>query len=250
VRVVSSRRRSCIVLTLGALLLAAVGLTACGDGIADNIAVRVRDRSIARATVTHWMSVIAGEVSTGPNQPEPQVPDPPRYSACIAYRRSFPTTSVTGRAKPTSVELKHECGFEFQKEKLKALYFLISCDWVIGEAAEVGVTLTHKDVVAQLVLLERQAPNAALFRRFIVGARGTVPDMLLRIQLNLLTMRIQAKLESEARRTQPTVPQRQRALDTSCRPGYVVPICKQYKVPKVPPSLVSPRIPLTDMTAE
>jgi hypothetical protein len=243
------------------LLLATIGLAGCGDGIADNVAVRVGKTSIAAATVAHWMSVIAGEVSTAPGQPEPEVPQPPRYTRCIAYRARYPT--VPGQPTPTAGRLKQECELEFQKEKLKALYFLIPYTWVSGEAAQLGVSVTDQALRRQIAQLEKQGPSEAELRKFFVGTRGTVADLLSRLKLNLLMTRVQQKLEHERATPAQTVEQRQQALNrfseqfvrrwttqTDCRPAYVVPICRQYKPPKVAPALVPPSIPLTKMTAE
>jgi hypothetical protein len=249
-----------VALLLAAFFLASIGLTACGN---DNAAVRVEGTVITRATVGHWMSVIASEVSTASGRPEPDVPRPPHYSACIAYRRRFPTTFGDGRVALSPPELRHECALEFQKEKLKALYFLISSNWVVGEGIALGVKLTQKEVAQQLAQLESAAPSKTRFRRFLVGTRGTTADLLRRLELTLLTARIHRKLEAEASARHLTTSQRQADLQrfgaefarrwtarTACHAGYVVPICRQYKRPKAPPALTPPQVPLTNMTAE
>jgi foldase protein PrsA len=238
-----------------------VGVGGCGGGKADDLAVRVGNASITSATVEHWMSVIAGEVSTAPGQPVPETPVPPHYSACISYTRRFPTALASARSSAPS-QLKRECAFEFQKEKLKALYFLISSDWVSGEAAELGVSLTGRALERQLALLKARFPSETKARRFLVGARGTTEDLRSRLTQILLMRSVQQKLEQQSQKKNLTLPQRQQVLDrfgerfektwrarTSCRAGYVVPICRQYRAPNMPPALVPPTVPLTKMTA-
>ena len=257
---VSKATNSCALFAISLLMVAALGMTSCGEGIAASAAVQVGDRSIAHATVTHWMSVIAGETSLPPGQPLPSTPDPPRYSACIAYYQRFPPRS-TGGSPPGPIELKHECEFEFQKEKLKALYFLISFAWVSGEAKQLGVSVTDEAVKQEIAKLQSGSSGATV-KRFLVGLRGSTSDLRLRIKLALYVTLIQHKLEVESLERHLSLQQRQHLLTefgkqfvrrwtakTSCRSGYVVPICRQYETPKVAPTLVPPSVPLSDMRA-
>lgn len=237
---------------LSVVLLGGASLAACGASTPEDGVIQIGRTFITRSTVAHWMSVIAGEGATAP------VPQPPRYEACIKYRRSSSSARTSGSSGPTSLELRRECEFDFQKYKLKALYFLISYDWVVGEASELGVRLGDGEPMQQLTLLQSKSPDA---RRFLVGSRGTTADELMRIKLSLLTMKIQQSLEKQSAKARLTGPERQRALDrfglqfrrkwtarTSCHGGYVVPICREYETPKVAPALVPPSIPLTNMT--
>jgi hypothetical protein len=209
------------------------------------------------------MEVIAGEVSTAPGQPKPGVPAPPDYASCAAYKRKYPTTATAG-AKPTPVQLRRECASEFEKEKLKALYFLISSRWIEGAAQELGALPNEAELRRQIAPLERRFPSKAVARRFLVGVHGTEADLFARLKGVLLISKVQRKLEAQNRQRGLGKAERQQALDefgqhfestwrarTSCRPGYVVPICKErYLPPKVAATLSPPTVPLTKMTAE
>jgi hypothetical protein len=255
-------RRISLTLALGVVLIGAVDVGWCGDSTNGSVAVQVGHVSITQATVKHWMEVIAGEVSTTPPQPKPSVPAPPKYSACIAYKRKYPVAPASG--KPTPFQLRRECAFEFEKEKLKALYFLISSEWIDGAARETGVLPAGPDLRRQLIPLEQRFPNKAVARRFLVGVRGTEADLFARLKGVFLISKVQQKVEAESRRKGLDEVERQRALDefsqrfesrwrarTACRPGYVVPICKQrYRPPKFASTLSPPNVPLTKMTAE
>jgi hypothetical protein len=260
VATVSQMKYGCFVLSL--IVLVAMNVAGCGDGGAGNTVATVGHRSITAAQVKHWMSVIAGETTLLPGQPVPRSPEPPRYSACVAYRQRFPANPEAKQPRLSLSELKHECMVEFQKEKLKALYFLISYDWVNGEAAELGIRPTDQEVVHELEHLKIRFPGPTL-RHFLVGYRGSRLDMLMRIKLTLLTARVKQKVEGENAKRHLTTQQRQQALDrfsrrfatnwsgrTSCQPDYVVPACRQYKPPRTAPTLVPPSIPLTDIAAE
>lgn len=209
------------------------------------------------------MSVIAGRASTG-GEPAPNTPEPPDYTACIAYQRAHWPRLPQDQSAPTSKVLKSECELIYRREKLKALYFLISYRWATGEGAELGVKLHKQEVKRELAKFESlAAPNAAAFRRYLTVTRATIPDIVLSVELGLLTTKIQQKLEAAFVARGLTAQARQQSLDefgqaferrwrsrTDCRPGYVVPICSAYKPPKTPPTLVPPSVPLTNMAVE
>jgi foldase protein PrsA len=245
-----------------AMLLAVTGVGGCGDDNAGSVAVEVSHQSISRGSVKHWMEVIAGEVSTSPGQPKPGVPSPPKYTACVSYKRKYPIAPANGESTPS--QLRQECAFEFEKERLKALYFLISSDWLDGAASELGVRPGDSELRSQVASVEARFPSKATARRFLVGTRGTEADLFARLKATVLTTAIQQKLEAQSREKGLSKPDRQRSLEefskrfestwrarTSCRPGYVVPICRQrYVPPRAAATLRPPDVPLTKMTAE
>jgi hypothetical protein len=211
------------------------------------------------------MSVIAADASTAPGQPTPKPPDPPSYTACIAYLRAYAQWAkpVDGRSVVTSKRLKAQCEYEYQKLKLKALYTLIPYAWVTGEAAKLGVKATGRELQRRLALLKSQFPNEAAFKKYVVSRGVTIADLLLDIKVSALVELIQHKLETENKKWHLTTAQRQGMLDrfgtefkaewtarTDCRPGYVVPICRQYDLPRTPFGLVPPAVPLTNLATE
>lgn len=246
---------------LSTVLLVVVGLTACGNGVADDPAARVGSAPISTSTVAHWMSVIAGEVSTTPGDPEPPVPDPPRYGRCIAYRHAHPTTFSTKSV--TTAALVRECEQEYEKEKLKALYWVIPYEWVTGEATELGVDTNEAEVRQAMAQFDSPGPSAAALRRTLIGTRGSSADLLSRVKLILLLKLIQNRLEGEPNAQRATTAQRQQMLEqfgqrfftrwkgrTVCRTAYSVPLCKNYGGAPLPFGLVAPSVPLTNLTAQ
>lgn len=253
-------KRAFVILMLGMNLLG-VDLAGCG-GEANSVAVQVGRTPLTPDSVKHWMDVIAGEVSTPSGQPKPVVPAPPEYTDCISYKRKYSGAPHTGQAALSVAQLRRECDFEFHKEKLKSLYFLISSRWVEGAARELDISPTTGELRRQITALLGRFPNKTVARRFLVGLRGTEADLVARLKVVLLTSKIQQELEERHKNLAKT--DRQRALDafgrsfvrtwrarTSCHPGYVVPICKQpYRPPKLSSTLLPPDVPLTKMTAE
>lgn len=244
------------------VVLASLGLVACSDGSAQDAAVRVNGHAITKAEVSHMMSVIGGRSATPPTPPPP-VPDPPHYTACIAYRRAYRPVPA-GQPKPTPAQLTAECDLEYQRSKLKALYFLITVAWTTGEAAELGVKLSAGEVRQELAAFEHViGANYGGFQRYLTDTRATRSDILRTITVELLTKKVQQELERPALKRRLSQPARQHALEvfgkafihkwtgrTDCSAGYVVPACKQYRPPKTPPLLVPPSIPLANMAAE
>lgn len=229
-------------------------LIACGTS--SETVVRVGDHAITKAEVEHWMSVLVGYGSNG-REPGPQVPVPPRYKACIADQRTHPRQSFH-QVNPTRKQLKADCEFEYERFKLKALYLLISYQWVAGEARELGVKLDQRELARQLSMFERAvALGSGSFKRYLRFTRATRSDIELSLKLDQLTQKVEAKVGG------PGTSQRREALltafgrqlkrkwlaRTDCRPQYVVPICRQYRTPATPPKLVPPSVPLTRMPA-
>lgn len=105
-----------------------LALAGCGGGAPDGVAVRVGDSTITKETVDRWMSVMA---------PEHFVPDPPRFAACIARQVAFSPQSI-------AAAIKQECRQQYQALKHRALSALISSQWLIDEAAALGLKVSGR----------------------------------------------------------------------------------------------------------
>jgi hypothetical protein len=258
---VSETPRRIIVLLAAAL--AVLGLAACG-GAKNDLAVRVGKDPISVAAVDHWMSVVAAGASTAPGQPKLEIPQPPSYTACIAYEERYPLSTAAGQGKRTRAALKAQCDHLYRKLKLKALYILISFDWVSGEAAELGVKLADTELRHVLTFFEHQHfPKGESFKGYLASNRMTLADITQQLKQELLVNDVQRKLNAQPSMQRLTVQQRQQVLNgfgreyegkwrhrTDCQTGYVVPICRQYRPPKTPPDLVPNAVPLTDLAAQ
>lgn len=223
--------------------------------------VRVGEHAITKTEVEHWMSVLMGEGTDG-RRSTPPVPVPPRFEACIADPRER-TRLAFQQVHPTREQLKADCKLEYERFKLKALYLLISYQWVKGAAEELGVKPDQRELARQLSAYERAyAGIAGSFGRYLRLIRGTRADIELTLELNQLTQRIEAKVGGAGGGARSSSRSRESLLAdfgkkfkvrwlarTDCRPPYVVPICRQYRRPARPPKLVPPSVPLTHMPA-
>jgi foldase protein PrsA len=178
---------------LGAVLFALVGLSACG-GIPGNAVVSVDGKSITKDTFAHWMGVAASSSSTA-TAAKPVIPDPPKYTACIAHLAAIAPKPAKGQKAPTQAQLKSQCEQQYKSLQQEVLGFLISSEWVLGEAKSLGVKATDAEVKKQFEKIKtQQFPKAAEFEKFLKSSSQSVSDLLLRVKLNLLSSKIQQKI--------------------------------------------------------
>jgi len=176
-------------------LFAFVGLAACG-GIPGDAVVSVDGKSIKKDTFNHWMAVAAASSATTAGA-KPAIPDPPKYTQCIA-RLKAQSKPAKGQAPPTEAALKSQCEQQYKTLQQEVLGFLISSSWVIGEADSLGVKVSDKEVKKQFEKIKsQQFPKAAEFEKFLKTSGQTVSDLLLRVKLNLLSSKIQQKIVKE-----------------------------------------------------
>jgi len=195
---VSKRLR--FISALGAVFFASLALAACGGGIPSNAVVQVGSNPITKVTFEHWMSIAASSSATtaAAKTAKPVIPDPPDYTACIAHLEATAAKPAKGQAKPTKAELKSECGQQYSSLKQEVLGFLISSEWVIGEASQLGVKVSDAEVKKEFEKIKNQQfPKAAEFEKFLATSGQTSSDLLLRVKLNMLSSKIQQKISKE-----------------------------------------------------
>ncbi len=187
---------------LGAVLFALVGLSACG-GIPGNAVVQVGGTPITKTAFDHWMAVASSSSSAGTTE-KPVVPEPPNYTACIAHLAATAPKPAKGQSAPTTKQLKSECETQYKSLQKEVLGFLISSQWVLGEASSLGVKLSDAEVKKEFAKIKAEEfPKASEFEKFLASSGQTVSDLLLRVKLNLLSQKIQKKIvKSKSKVTQ------------------------------------------------
>ncbi len=184
-----------IIPALGAVLFALVGFSACG-GIPGDAVVSVDGNSITKDTFNHWLSVAAASSAATPGS-TPTIPVPPNYTACIAAAKAA-AKPAKGQTAPTEAALKTQCASQYKSLQQEVLGFLISSNWVIGEAKSLGVKISDAEVKKQFEKIKsQQFPKAAEFEKFLKTSGQSVSDLLLRVKLNLLSQKIQQKIVKE-----------------------------------------------------
>jgi hypothetical protein len=211
------------------------GLPGCGGaGYSGDVAVRIGQRKITAAAVAHWIPIearLAYEVV--PQRPVPRgvVPDPPDYTACVAYLRK-PNPSGAGGASVSRAQLRKACAERYTSIKQHVLDILIRYQWLLGEAADRGLRVSDAQARGLLQQQERTQGRGA-FRRYVSYTGLTSSDVLLRVRYTILESEVfggggaGVRGERQRLRTVAEFNSRWRAK-TDCSPGYVIADCRQY----------------------
>ncbi|MGP0103705.1 MAG: peptidyl-prolyl cis-trans isomerase [Solirubrobacteraceae bacterium] len=174
-------------------MFALVGISACG-GIPGDAVVQVNGTAITKTAFEHWMSVAAASSSAGTTE-KPAVPEPPNYTTCVAHLAKTAPKPAKGQKAPTTAQLKSECETEYKSLQTEVLGFLISSQWVIGEASSLNVKLSDAEVRKEFTKIKNtQFPKASEFEKFLSSSGQTVSDLLLRVKLNMLSQKIQKQI--------------------------------------------------------
>jgi parvulin-like peptidyl-prolyl isomerase len=186
---------------LGAVLFALVGLSACGGsgGIPGNAVVQINGTPITNAAFKHWLTVAAVSSASGPLANKPVAPEPPNYTACIAHLKEAEVIAKKIKAPTiTDAAAKKQCEQQYKALTQQVLAFLISSQWVLGEAGDLKLKLTDSEVKKQFEKIKtQQFPKPAEFEKFLTTSGQSVSDLLLRVKLNLLSTKIQAKITKD-----------------------------------------------------
>jgi foldase protein PrsA len=188
-------------LALGAFFVAAiVAVTGCGgDSIPGNAVAKVGDNSIKTDTFNHWMKVaaISSAGSGEPDQPQgsAEVPDAPNFTRCIASKREKAPKPAKGQPKPTDAQFKSQCQQEYNGLRDQVLQFLISSEWIQGEAKDQDVSVSDADVKKQFDQTKKQSfPKEKDFQDFLKKSGMTLDDIMFRVRLDALSNKLRTKV--------------------------------------------------------
>lgn len=97
--------------------------------------------------------------------------------------------TVAQKSERPGAKGHHATAAELQNEVLQ---FLISSDWVKGEAEARGITVSAAEAKKSFNRIRHQEfPKRSEFARFLRDSGQTVADLIFRVELNLLSGRIQ-----------------------------------------------------------
>jgi len=99
--------------------------------------------------------------------------------------------AAAGERRP--VPRRGNSGYEELAES--ALAGLIEGVWLKGQAAEMDIVVSHRQIVRERTLIKRENfQSAAEFRQFLRESRFTRRDLYERVELQILAMRMQARV--------------------------------------------------------
>jgi len=187
------------ILALGAFFVLAATLSACGSGIQGNSVADVAGNPITTQAFNHWMYVAAkGQASESPGQPVIVPNDPPNFANCVAeVRKQIPTLAKT----PTK-QLTSDCKQLFTSLSSQVMDFLIKAYWYQADATKMHITVTDAQVQKAFETAKNaQFSTPAQFQSFLSTSGQTQQDILFRVRVNQIYMKLIAKHPSAATAT-------------------------------------------------
>ncbi len=234
-----------------AMACVTLGLAACGGSDSGEVVARVAGvGTISKASLEHWIPVEAVVLyQEHPMTPVPKgvIPDPPDYTACIAYLKVTPQKLGERSSTLTAAQLKSKCEAKSKELKILTLNTLITWYWTLAAGKELGMKANEAEVKRWLEgFSERTFPKKGEYATYLKLTGQTASDMLLRGRVQLLESKIfhrltelqerlpkgltaQQRQSVAARLVQNLPPGKRWAAMTTCRQGYVVSACKEYR---------------------
>jgi foldase protein PrsA len=184
-------RRPRYILALGAFFVLAVALAACGSGIQGNSVADVAGNPITTQAFNHWMYVAAkGQASQSPGTPVIVPNDPPNFDNCVAeVRKQIPTL-----AKTSTKQLSADCKQLFTSLSSQVMDFLIKAYWYQADATKMHISVTDTQVQKAFETAKNQQfSTPAQFQSFLTTSGQTLQDILFRVRINQIYMKLIAK---------------------------------------------------------
>jgi foldase protein PrsA len=187
-----------------AAVVSAGALTACGGGssVPGGSVAKVGDQTISTSTYTHWLRIAAistaqqsdPTAATSGKVPKVTIPDPPDYKQCIADKRAT-TKTAKGTPKTSDATLKQQCVTSYNQLRDQTMQFLVSSDWISGEAAAQGLKVTDAEVQKSLNTTKKQQfPKKGDFEKYLTSSGMTMTDLLYRVRLDSLSTKLRDKV--------------------------------------------------------
>ncbi len=219
-------------------------------------------RAVAPAALTALVGLAALTGCGGTTKTTTTVVTAPGQAASAAsatHASTGPTVATVERAPITKASFEHWMSVTAALSHAKAhnsaalknqvLGFLITSQWVLAEAAHLGLSASEAEVRQRLhQVTVKQYPKASQLKHYLASVGETEADLLMRVKAELLESKIARHVT--AGKTASTEPHlllsdfqksyeaRWRAR-TSCQPGYVMEDCRGYKGPLHKPAASS-----------
>jgi hypothetical protein len=221
-----------------------LALLSCGSSDHSLAHIQGTSATISKATLNHWMRALSSgdyRQNLAAIAPQGLVAEPADYPECARAAKRIVPRAGNGQLKLTDAQIGQKCRELYAAVKAQALSFLISVEWTVAEGEELGVHVTNALVEKEYARYRKEAfKTDTEFRKYISERGWTVSDMLYRYKRSLLTSKILPKFQEKVKQAGggerayfKLALERYRQLisRTSCKPGYVVPECKEYREP-------------------
>jgi parvulin-like peptidyl-prolyl isomerase len=185
------QRLARVSLALGAFFITAIVLSACGgNNVPGNAVANVNGTLITTQNFNHWVAVAAR--SQNPTGGAVSVPDAPTFTKCVAAKKA---SQPKGQKPPSDAQLKTQCQQEYASLRDQVMQFLISAQWIMGEASDQGVKVSDSDVNKRFQTTKKQSfPKESDYQKFLQQSGMTQNDILFRVKLDALSNAIRNKV--------------------------------------------------------
>lgn len=191
VRAVTAARIVLRAALFGALFVV-VGGSAWAQAPPEVIASIEEQAPITRTDFDRWMAIAVARDET-----LTAVPDRPGYRTCAQQLRG----TKQGRGK-TVAQRRATCVRLWRDLRDQVLGFLLAASWVKGEAAELGIVVTAREVDRAFAEQKRQAfPKEADYREFLRESGSTEFDIRFQMEVELLQGRLVQRVTRDVRVT-------------------------------------------------
>jgi|GEM_PF-1459371 hypothetical protein len=233
----------------GSVLLGATGAVGCGGASsASEPVVEIGRTVITMSTFDHWMHVAAiRDYQLRPLTPPPRwaIPDPPKYTVCVAHLEQTAHLPTAPKPAPTVSQLKRQCERQQEQLRQQVLGSLITGWWYIEEGRNRGIVATDSEIKRRFELSwKNNFTSKSELDTYLANTGETIADQLFRAKIKVYSTRLEEQYGVRAGGGS-TAQQRafgefisalprKWAPKTTCRAGYVIPDCRQYKGPTPP----------------
>ena len=165
------RSRLLALFTLAALPLA---LSACGGGgnkVPTGSVATVKGKPISKAEFDHWLTVVA-------KSQQQQTP---------------------GAKKNKPVKLPKPGSPQYKQLGSQAMQFLVSAQWIIGEAADRGLQASPQEVKRSFEQTRDQSfPSKKAYQRFLKSSGQTQADIDFRVKSDVLATKVRQQVTADS----------------------------------------------------
>jgi foldase protein PrsA len=184
-----------ILAAFAALIVIAAVATGCGGGVPGNGVARIDDAVIKKSTFDHWLTIAAKSSNPNPGA-KVVIAKPPDFDDCVKAKRDELKKAPKGQPKQSTGQLKAACKQEYEGERDQVMQFLISNEWLKGEAADQGVKVSQKEVDKEYEKQKKQSfPKPAEFAKFLKSSGYAIDDLKLRVTQDLITTKLRTKIQ-------------------------------------------------------
>ncbi|MDO8185935.1 peptidyl-prolyl cis-trans isomerase [Conexibacter sp. JD483] len=189
-----------IVLALCAFFALSFTIAACGgdddnNDVPSNAVASVDGTPVTRADYDRWVEITAKSSSQGA---DPVIPDPPSYTRCVAAL-TRQARAVRGQRVPAESALRAQCRQIETQLRNQTMQSLIQTIWLEREAADLGITVTDRELERTFNEAMRQSfPRRGDYEKFLRTTGMTRDDVLEQLRSREYATRITDKVQRDA----------------------------------------------------